>query len=116
MLKNVRWLTGSLSEFVLWSDGVCVQDQPTSLTRLDPSGGVVWSTDVAPLAGPPDAAGALVIASTVTPGTLVALDWKEGKVRFDYPPHLATRINSLCDLKTFLGIAEHIEALWMSTI
>lgn len=64
----------------LTADGVLAEDQPGRLTSLDVTGTVQWrASHQSRLAGPPALADTLIIATTNTPDTLLALDAGSGK-------------------------------------
>ncbi|MCE9610946.1 MAG: PQQ-binding-like beta-propeller repeat protein [Chthoniobacter sp.] len=79
-LWSVEVTAEALGLSAITADAVLAEDQPGRLTSFDLTGKVQWRVShQSRLAGPPALADALIIATTTTPDTLLALDAGSGK-------------------------------------
>jgi outer membrane protein assembly factor BamB len=112
-------------EFVLYQDGIFIQDQSETLTRLSRDDQALWRRRLGVLAGVPHQQGALLAITVESANELLALDKDTGatlwQIKLERPPTAGPVINGKL---VFVATAEAMEArhlidgslLWRSEV
>jgi outer membrane protein assembly factor BamB len=112
---SVRWSAPVAAEasgcFLLADDGVFIQDQPGALANLDLDGSFRWRAPVGTLAGPVDLEGLIVVAATIAPPALRAMDRLGGATLWEVPLPAAPTTGPVVARKMiYVGTAAGVEA------